>query len=129
MSKFANKTAIVVGGTSGIGKASTRQLLEQGASVHIIGRNPEKIADAPKLFKHQVDITDTEAVASLIEALGTISRIDFLVNASGIFGPKPFLDHTLEDYNSYLDLNRGFFFITQAVAKHMKQNGGFLVNK
>jgi hypothetical protein len=34
-----------------------------------------------------------------------------------VFWPKPFLDHTIEDYDSYQDLNRGFFFITQAVAK------------
>ena len=47
----------------------------------------------------------------------------------GIFGPKPFLDHTVEDYDSYLDLNRGFFFITQAAAKKMKEtNGGSIVN-
>ena len=43
--------------------------------------------------------------------------------------PKPFLEHTKKDYNSYLDLNRGFFFLTQAVAKKMKEsNSGSIVN-
>jgi NAD(P)-dependent dehydrogenase (short-subunit alcohol dehydrogenase family) len=76
-----------------------------------------------------VDITDTTAVNEFIEKINRFENIDYLVNASGIFGPKPFLDHTLEDYNAYLDLNRGFFFLTQAVAQKMKAtNGGSIVN-
>ncbi|MEL6865925.1 MAG: SDR family oxidoreductase, partial [Bacteroidota bacterium] len=119
----------IVGGTSGIGRASAEQLLEQGATVHIIGRNTEKIADAPNLVKHKVDITNQNELEPLINALGQLTNIDYLVNASGIFGPKPFLEHTLADYNAYLDLNRGFFFLTQAIAKKMKAtNGGSIVN-
>lgn len=65
----------------------------------------------------------------MIDTISNLSSVDYLVNASGIFGPKPFLDHTPEDYDSYLDLNRGFYFITQAVAKKMKGNeGGSIVN-
>ncbi len=76
-----------------------------------------------------MDITDTTAVNEFIEKINRFENIDYLVNASGIFGPKPFLDHTLEDYNAYLDLNRGFFFLTQAVAQKMKAtNGGSIVN-
>lgn len=129
MSSFKNKTALVIGGTSGIGRATSEQLLAQGANVHIVGRSPQKIQDAPGLTKHQVDITDQAQVDQLINTIGGMDNLDFLVNASGIFGPKPFLDHTLEDYNSYLDLNRGFFFITQAAAKKMKDTaGGSIVN-
>ncbi|VAW75034.1 Oxidoreductase, short-chain dehydrogenase/reductase family, partial [hydrothermal vent metagenome] len=40
------------------------------------------------------------------------------------FSPKPFLDHTREDYDRYMELNKAFFFITQAVADNMKQHGG-----
>jgi len=58
----------------------------------------------------------------LIRTIENLDQLDYLVNASGIFGPKAFLDHTVEDYNSYQDLNRGFFFITQAAAKKMKTN-------
>ncbi|MEO1257142.1 MAG: SDR family oxidoreductase [Bacteroidota bacterium] len=124
MKNLINKTAIVVGGTSGIGRATTEQLLANGAIVHILGRNIQKIPDASNLYKHQVDITDVNSVENFIGRLPSLGRIDFLVNASGIFGPKPFLEHTPEDYNSYLDLNRGFFFITQAVAKRMVETGG-----
>jgi NAD(P)-dependent dehydrogenase (short-subunit alcohol dehydrogenase family) len=123
------KTAIIIGGTSGIGKATALQLLDQGVQVHIVGRSIHKIADATNLTKHKVDITDTTAVNEFIEKINRFENIDYLVNASGIFGPKPFLDHTLEDYNAYLDLNRGFFFLTQAVAQKMKAtNGGSIVN-
>ncbi len=124
MSKFNSKTALIIGGTSGIGKATTQALLDQGAIVHIVGRSPQKVADAPNLHKHKVDITDKAAVADLISKIDGLSNLDYLVNASGIFGPKPFLDHTAEDYDSYLDLNRGFFFISQAAARAMKKSGG-----
>ncbi len=129
MSNFNSKTALIIGGTSGIGKATATALLEQGATVHIVGRSPDKIADAPNLVKHKVDITNREAVANLTAKIAQLGNLDYLVNASGIFGPKPFLEHTPADYDSYLDLNRGFFFISQAAAKAMKNSdGGSIVN-
>jgi NAD(P)-dependent dehydrogenase (short-subunit alcohol dehydrogenase family) len=124
MSQFKNKVALIIGGTSGIGRVTAETLLNEGASVHVVGRSTDKLSDASGLRKHKVDISNEQEVTSFINALGAIGSIDFLVNASGIFIPKPFLDHTLDDYNSYLDLNRGFFFITQAVAKIMSKNGG-----
>lgn len=124
MSDFSTKNAFVIGGTSGIGRATTQALLAGGATVHIVGRNPQKLADAPNLIKHQVDITKRDQVAELTALIAELSQLDYLVNASGIFGPKPFLEHTLEDYDAYLDLNRGFFFISQAAAKAMKASGG-----
>lgn len=129
MSQFKNKRALIIGGTSGIGNATANALLNDGAIVHVVGRDTSKIADADNLIKHDVDITNATAVNSLIAEISNLDNLDYLVNASGIFGPKPFLDHTPEDYNSYLDLNRGFFFITQAAAKKMKDTeGGAIVN-
>ena len=129
MSQFKNKRALIIGGTSGIGNATANALLNDGAIVHVVGRDTSKIADAKNLIKHNVDITNTGAVENLISEITALDNLDYLVNASGIFGPKPFLDHTPEDYNSYLDLNRGFFFITQAAAKKMKDtDGGAIVN-
>jgi len=130
MTNFKGKTGFIIGGTSGIGKATAEQLLEQGASVHIVGGNTDKVKDRPNLHKHRTDITKPEDISKLTAEIEALGQVDFLVNASGIFGPKPFLDHTLEDYNSYLDLNRGFFFLTQAIAKKMKhtETGGSIVN-
>ena len=129
MSQFKNKTALIIGGTRGIGHATAKTLLEGGATVHVVGRSPQKIADAPNLVKHKVDITDKSEVQEFIAKINSWGNLDYLVNASGIFGPKPFLDHTREDYDSYLDLNRGFFFLTQAAANKMKDtDGGSIVN-
>lgn len=125
------KIALIIGGNSGMGKATALQLAAEGVEVHIVGRTTSKLNEAKseiekvgKVIVHQVNISNTAEVNAFIDTLNSIIKIDYLVNASGIFGPKPFLDHTLEDYDSYLDLNRGFFFITQAVAKKMKENGG-----
>lgn len=129
MNSNTNKTALIIGGTSGIGHATVQQLLNQGATVHVVGRNTSKIEDASNLHKHQVDITNEADVAALSAKIARMDNLDYLVNASGVFSPKPFLDHTPADYDSYLNLNRGFFFITQAAAKKMKETqGGSIVN-
>ncbi len=129
MEDFNKKVALIIGGTSGIGNATANALLQQGATVYIVGRTIDKVADHPNLIKHQVDISNANEVKALTHQIEALANLDYLVNASGIFGPKPFLDHTVEDYDSYLDLNRGFFFITQSAAKKMKStNGGAIVN-
>nr|WP_299487790.1 SDR family oxidoreductase [uncultured Allomuricauda sp.] len=128
------KRALIIGGSSGIGKATAQSLLNEGAEVHIVGTNDSKLEAfksevGDNLFTHKVDITNKEQVNNLISNINGLDNLDYLVNASGIFGPKAFLEHTIEDYDSYLDLNRGFFFITQAAAKKMAEtNGGAIVN-
>ena len=129
---FKGKNAIIIGGSSGIGKATAKQLLVHGAKVHIVSRDQNSVETATNelkvfgnVFGVKTDITNTDQVRALVSKFDKeIDKIDFLVNASGIFSPKPFLDSTPDDYNSYLDLNRGFFFITQGIAKNMMKNGG-----
>ncbi len=124
MSNFQNKTAIVIGGTSGIGQATTRALVNAGAIVHVVGRSAEKLSGTKGIVPQKADITNEEEVDALVTEIGKLPNLDYLVNASGVFGPKPFLEHTRADYNSYLNLNKGFFFATQAAAKKMKATGG-----
>ena len=128
------KRALIIGGSSGIGKATAENLLQEGCEVHVVGTNQLKLEAFKNetngtLHTHKVDITNPTEVTSLNEMIGSLDNLDYLVNASGIFGPKPFLDHTVADYDSYQDLNRGFFFITQAAAKKMSASqGGAIVN-
>lgn len=135
---FANQRLLVLGGTSGIGLATARHVLQGGGKATLVGRRPEK-AEAAKAelqglgdveaFVHPLD--DRAALASLLERLDQDgSGYDLLVNAAGVFAPKPFLEHTPEDYDRYHELNRTAFFATQHVANGMKQrgNGGAIVN-
>jgi NAD(P)-dependent dehydrogenase (short-subunit alcohol dehydrogenase family) len=129
---FKGKKAIVIGGSSGIGKATAKQLLIAGATVYIVGRDQNNLESAAielrsygNVLPVSTDITSTHQVQDfLLKMNKEFGHISFLVNASGIFSPKPFLISTVEDYDSYLDLNRGFFFITQGIARIMKENGG-----
>jgi NAD(P)-dependent dehydrogenase (short-subunit alcohol dehydrogenase family) len=129
-----SKRALILGGSSGIGKATAQNLLNEGVEVHVVGTNEQKLEAfknevSGNLHTHRVDITNNEQVEALNNTIAGLDNLDYLVNASGIFGPKAFLDHTTADYDSYLNLNRGFFFITQAAAKKMKDTeGGAIVN-
>lgn len=128
---FIGKTALVIGGTSGMGKATAQLLLINGAKVIIASKSQASVDAAVGELKafgnvtgQQVNLTSPESVNEFIAFLEKENRIDYLVNSSGIFAPKPFLESTPEDYDAFLNINRGFYFITQAVAKKMKANGG-----
>jgi NAD(P)-dependent dehydrogenase (short-subunit alcohol dehydrogenase family) len=135
---FIGKSALIVGGTSGIGKAAARLLLQRGAaSVLVAGRNVEKLRAAEgelsavgKVVGCEIDITNkTDLARVLQESNSQFAGVDLLVNAAGVFLPKPFLEQTMEDYDRYLELNRGIFFITQTVTRGMAgRAGGSIVN-
>lgn len=122
---------LIVGGSSGIGLATAAALLREGRRVQIVGRNPEKLASAKADLGHDgvealmADLYEPADVEVLIARIDAERRhINQFVNAAGVFAPKPFLEHTKEDYDAYLDLNRSAFFITQAVARNMARHGG-----
>lgn len=123
---FKGKKALIIGGTSGIGKATALSLKEQGAEVTVVGR---KDPASPGLSFIKADLYKREDVESLIKAIDSTS-FDYLVNAAGTFSPKAFIEHTYEDYDTYIDLNKGLFFITQKVAQKMIANSvkGSIVN-
>ena len=127
-----NKVALIVGGTTGMGKASAKALLERGAIVRIVGRNLDRLdavrdelAEFGDVETVRADLRNARDVEALIASIDSDDRAyGYLVNAAGTFNPKPFLDHTATDYDSYLDLNKATFFVTQAVARNMASNGG-----
>ncbi len=77
-----------------------------------------------------IDLYDADQVDQFIARLKDETRhIKYLVNAAGSFNPTPFLEHSKADYDKYMDLNKSFFFITQAAAQNMKAHGdGAIVN-
>ncbi|MEP4766603.1 MAG: SDR family oxidoreductase [Roseibium sp.] len=123
-------TTLIVGGSSGMGLATARQIIASGGHVILVGSSAGKLDAAKAELGGNADIyranlRDTADVERLINQIKSDTRhIQGLVNAAGTFAPKPFMEHTAEDYDSYLDLNRATFFITQAVAENMKANGG-----
>lgn len=134
MSEFAGKTVLVVGGSTGIGQATARLVLERGGAAILVGRDEAKLRAALEALSpagpvraERADITDRVDRDRLIAGLGTV---DLLVNAAGVFVPKPFLDHDEADYERYLAINKGLYFITQAVARGMvaRGTGGAIVN-
>jgi NAD(P)-dependent dehydrogenase (short-subunit alcohol dehydrogenase family) len=129
---FSNNQALIVGGSSGMGLEVGRLLVEAGASVALVGRRQEKLDAARETFDSpdnvgtfRCDLTNKEDVGQLIRYIAEeMKDVKYLINAAGVFSPKAFLDHTEEDYDAYLDLNRATFFVTQRVAKNMVANGG-----
>lgn len=125
--QFNNKTALIVGGSSGMGKATAKLLLQQGAEwVAIIGQSQTKLNETQqelstygqvKTFK--ADLTNWADVEKVIVYVKSLNRTDLLVNAAGVFNPKSFIEHTTNDYDKYLDLNKATYFITQQVVKNM----------
>jgi len=132
MENMTQPLALIIGGSSGMGLASARQLLERGIDIVIIGRSAAKLEAAKRHLSGsglvetlQADLYEASDVERVVEFAANHSRhIKYLVNAAGHFNPTPFLEHTYKDYGSYMDLNRATFFISQAVAKNMAANGG-----
>jgi glucose 1-dehydrogenase len=124
--RLKDKTAIVTGGASGIGKAIVERFLADGASVVIGDVSVEKgEALAARLGSGArfvaADASKAEEVAVLVEqTISAFGKIDILVNNAGIVHAADFLDLKIEDFDRVLNVNlRGAFLLGQAVARHM----------
>lgn len=124
--------ALIIGGSSGMGLATAMKLVKQGLKVAIVGRSKDKLANASDLLGKigkvetiQADLYQNEGVETIIDFINSQStNIGYLVNAAGYFSPKSFIEHTEDDYEIYMGLNKATFKITQAVADNMMRNGG-----
>ncbi len=132
MTQTNTTVALIIGGSSGMGRATAERLLKRGVGVHLVARDTERLSKAKEELSSLgsvratgVDLYDETAVERFIATLReSDDHIRYLVNAAGYFSPLLFLEHSKEDYDKYHDLNRSTFFITQAVAQNMKTHGG-----
>ena len=132
---LAGRTAIVTGGTSGIGMEIAKALLGAGAEVVITGRHSQKVEDACAQIKKS---TSTEKIHGIVlnnlktdefparfdEILNAVSKnsIDILVNNAGLVGGD-IRNCKEKEYEEILDTNlKGTFFLSQLVAKYMRDN-------
>ena len=127
MTNLTQASAIIVGGSSGMGLATAELLIKRGIKTIIIGNNESKLDSAKQQLSAYGEVEtlqgnlyqagDVQRIVDFIK--GYDGHIGYLVNAAGYFNPKSFLEHEAADYDTYLDLNKATFFISQAVASNM----------
>ena len=133
-----DKVALITGGGSGIGAKTASAFIAAGAKIVLNGRRADVLENTAKQIDPTAeniawvagDIGKTETREEIIlTAISRFGSVDILFNNAGIFEPKPFLDHTEEDLEDYLNLLRGYFFLSQvAIAQMQKRGGGAIVN-
>lgn len=131
------KTAIVTGGTRGIGFAIVKKYLENGAKVAVAGSRKESVDQAlEKLSEYGEnvmgiwpDLCDPEAVAKEFAAVKErFGSVDILANNAGISSRTSLYDYTVEEFDKLLNINvKAVFVCSQAVARIMKEQGGGVI--
>jgi len=139
MARLDGKTVLITGGGSGIGLATARALLHEGAAVAIAGRDEAKLQSAAdrlgaaaRLRAHPCDVTDKAQVRRLVEAVTQeFGRIDILVNNAGANVKNRAvqdLDPATWDHLVRVNLD-GVFYCTHAVLPQMRdRKDGIIVN-
>lgn len=110
-----------------MGLATARQILKQGGSVVLVGNRQHKaeqarteLAELGPVSLIVADLLTEQGMKQVQQAVNTEHKdISLLVNAAGVFFPKPFIDHDFADYDIYMNLNRAIFFITRDVVRNM----------
>jgi len=136
-----NQKAIVTGATAGIGKAIAFKLAEAGASVAVVGTNPERGAEvvreiteafgASSAYFYQVDVANhlqvLEVIKAILERFGTV---DILVNNAGITRDQLLMKMSEEDWDNVLDVNvkSCYNFCHALVRPMMKARKGKIIN-
>jgi NAD(P)-dependent dehydrogenase (short-subunit alcohol dehydrogenase family) len=123
---MSERTALIVGGTSGIGLATARQLSATGAQVHVAARGKERLDELsvtdPALTGHQADGGDHAQMAAVAEAIGTIDWLVLTLASSE--GPGPIADLDLTMLRRAFEAKFWPFLTTiQAVLPHLAEDG------
>ena len=136
MNRFDGKVVIVTGAGSGIGAATAKRFLAEGASVVLNGRRREKLAetagevDPQRVLLHDGDVSDEAYLQHLVEdAVGEFGRIDVLVNNAGVAAFGPVLNSTTEQWRKVMSIDvDGVYFATKAALPELLKTGGCIVN-
>lgn len=132
------KTAVVTGGTGGIGSTIAKTLLESGAQVALIDVNADKLQETANQLSiygtvkgYQLNVTDTSAIPDCIEKIRQeMGEIDVLIQAAGLLRSADGLKLQPDEWDMVMNVNaRGLFFtMQQVVLQSMKKRGGSIVN-
>jgi NAD(P)-dependent dehydrogenase (short-subunit alcohol dehydrogenase family) len=138
MESLKSKTAVVTGGTRGIGRAIAEQLLREGTSVVICGRTADSTSRAVAsmkhlgaIFGHAADVTRADEVRELFRTVDReFPRLDILINNAGEGTFRKVGDMTPEEWHRNIDLNLNgaFYCAHEALARFRSAGGGFIVN-
>lgn len=135
-----NKSAVVTGGASGVGKAIAKRFAQEGARVAVADNNSADLEDTAKAIQSQggnvipivVDVSKPNEVNAMIDqVVKDNAGLDIIVNSAAIARVQKVLDITLENWNELLAINlTGVFLCAQAAAKTMQAQGrgGRIIN-
>jgi NAD(P)-dependent dehydrogenase (short-subunit alcohol dehydrogenase family) len=136
---LSGRTAVVIGGTTGIGRALTQGLAQAGADVVPTSRRREVVDQAAALveaagrrtLRVTTDVGDEASIASLLAAaIGEFGKVDILVNCAGRTKRTPTLDLTDEEWNDILETNlTGTMRACRLFGRHMvERRYGRIIN-
>ena len=127
---LTGRCAVITGGAAGIGLACANLLVERGARVALLDRDPSVVDVAASLGSGHLglvaDLRQLESVQLAVDqAVAGLGRIDYLVNSAGVALLDKALEVSESAWDTTLDINlKASFFVAQACARHMIESGG-----
>lgn len=132
---LSGRCAVITGGAAGIGLACATLLVERGAKVALLDRDPEVVEIAARLggghLGLALDLRQLDQVQHAVDRVAEyFGRLDYLVNSAGVALLDKALEVSENAWDSTLDINlKASFFVAQACARHMLERGsGRIVN-